>query len=93
MMTMWCIYWWNLEYSIGKKCLIVEVAMHLHNFVINKQHLQFMTTRKELECEEYGDSPPNNRGFLPIPQSDNPLPSFESHHTALLKETVECQMT
>ena len=87
--TKWQIFRRNLDYSLGKNSTIIMVGAKLHNFVIERDNLQFNTASN---LEEFGvkalvDGPDNNNGFLPSTlnqeEVNNDIDCFCQHHIVL----------
>ena len=80
LLTKWQIFRRNLDYSLGKNSTIIMVGAKLHNFVIERDNLQFSTASnlEEFGVEALLDGADNNNGFLPL------TPNQEEVNTMIL---------
>ena len=78
LVTKWRIIHTNLNHSLKKNALIIQVAARLHNFVIDSDRIQYTRASSGLDLANFGVEPMpadkfprGSRGFLPsVPKND-----------------------
>ena len=67
--TKWRIFRRNLDFSLAKTTIIIQVAAKLHNYVIDNDNIVFSKDSEDIAdfgVEVLDDGPDNNRGFIPV---------------------------